>query len=90
MTDLELSSRLREVAVAGFERWRKQRSWGAIVTPTPHRLLDEIAAGVTPVLRELVVETVTALLPDLIEAAVAARLDAPGVHDLDAVIREVS
>jgi hypothetical protein len=41
-------------------------------------------------MRQLVVETVTALLPGLVEAAVDARLGAPGVHDLDDVIREVS
>ena len=60
MTDSELAARLREVAVAGYERWRKQRSWGAIVTPTPHRLIDEIVAGLAPVLRDLVREAVAA------------------------------
>ena len=60
MTDLELAARLREVAVAGYTRWRKQHGWGAIVTPTPHRLIDEIVAGLAPVLRDLVRETVSA------------------------------
>lgn len=60
MTDSELAARLREVAVAGYERWRKQKGWGAIVTPTPHRLIDEIVAGLAPVLRELVREAVRA------------------------------
>jgi hypothetical protein len=62
MTDLELAARLREVAIAGYERWRKQRGWAAIVTPTPHRLIDEVMAGLAPVLRDLVREAVHAEL----------------------------
>jgi hypothetical protein len=91
MTDLELESRLREVLVAAQARFRKQRGMGVIVTPIiPNPLIDQVAVGLAPVVRQLVVETVAALLPGLVEAAVAARLDAPGVHDLDAVIGEVS
>lgn len=91
MTDLELESRLREVLAAAQARWRKQRGMGVIVTPIiPNPLIDQVAAGLAPVCRELVVETVAALLPKLIEEALAARLDAPGVHDLDDVIREMS
>ena len=66
MTDLELAARLRDLAHPAYERWRKQRGGGAIVTPTPSRLIDEITAGLAPVLRELV------------DAAVAERLDEPG------------
>jgi hypothetical protein len=147
MTDRDLESRLREVLVAAQARFRKSRGMGVIVTPPiPNPLIDQVAAGLAPVLRELVVETVAALLPALIEQAleeqqnpggfdpdevriqefylgngdmevavthfatgvrvvqqgasarrkalvalreaVAARLDAPGVHDLDDVIRE--
>jgi len=91
MTDLELESRLREVLVAAQARFRKQRGMGVIVTPIiPNPLLDQVAAGLTPVCRELVDETCRALLPKLIEEALAARLDAPGVHHLDDVIGEVS
>lgn len=58
MTDQQLSARLQELAVAAYERWRKQRGWGAIVTPTPHRLINELCVGLAPVLRELVAEAV--------------------------------
>jgi hypothetical protein len=79
MTDLELESRLREVLVAAQARWRKQRGMGVIVTPIiPNPLIDEVAAGLAPVLR------------DLVREAVAERLDAPGVHDLDDVFRGMS
>lgn len=88
MTD-QLEARLREVLVAAQARFRKQRGMGVIVTPIiPNPLIDQLAAGLTPVLRGLMDETVAAVLPRLIEDALAARLDAPGVHDLDDVIRE--
>ena len=64
MTDLELAARLRDVAVATQRSYRTQRGWGAIVTPPiPNGLIDEITAGLAPVLLELV------------DAAVADRLD---------------
>lgn len=72
-----LESRLREVLAAAQARFRKQRGMGVIVTPIiPNPLIDQVAAGLAPVLRELVRE------------AVAARLDAPGMHNLDDGLRE--
>lgn len=74
-----LAARLSEVLEAAQRRWRKsQTGFGALVTPTfPAALIDQVAAGLAPVLRELVRE------------AVIARLDAPAVHDLDEVLAEV-
>lgn len=61
MTDLDLEARLREVLVAAQARWRKQRGMGVIVTPPiPNPLIDQVAAGLAPVLRELVREAVRA------------------------------
>lgn len=78
MTGPELESRLREVLVAAQARFRRQRGMGVIVTPIiPNPLIDQVAAGLAPVLR------------DLVREAVAARLDAPGLRGLDDVIREV-
>ena len=49
-----LAHRLAEVLTAAQHRWRTGRSWGAICTPPiPAGLLDEVAAGLAPVLREL-------------------------------------
>jgi hypothetical protein len=49
-----LEARLQEVIVAAQRRWRTARGWGAITSiPIPDRFIDEIAAGLTPVLREL-------------------------------------
>lgn len=77
MTD-PLVSRLTEVLCAAQRRYRTRRGWGALTSlPIPDGLIDEIAAGVAPVLR------------DLVETAVALRLDAPGVHQLDTVLAEV-
>jgi hypothetical protein len=59
MTDLELEARLREVLVAAQARFRKQRGMGVIVTPIiPNPLIDQFAAGLAPVLRDLVREVV--------------------------------
>ena len=73
-----LALRLREVLEAAQRAYRKgQGGFGALVTPPiPAALIDQVAAGLAPVLRELVRE------------AVIARLDAPGVHDLDTVMAE--
>jgi hypothetical protein len=58
MTD-PLEARLQEVLVAAQHRWRTARSWGAMTTiPIPNGLIDEVAAGLAPVLRELVREAV--------------------------------
>ena len=77
MTD-PLALRLREVLEAAHRRYRhRQSGFGALVTPPiPAALIDQVAAGLAPVLRELVREAVT------------ARLDAPAVHDLDTVLAE--
>lgn len=50
-----LASRLSEVLEAAHRRYRRsQRGFGALVTmPIPAALLDEVAAGLAPVLREL-------------------------------------
>ena len=49
-----LAHRLAEVLTAAQHRWRTGRGWGAICTPPiPAGLLDEVAAGLAPVLREL-------------------------------------
>jgi len=61
MTDLDLVARLTEVLCAAQARWRKQRGMGVIVTPIiPNPLIDQVAAGLAPVLRELVREAVQA------------------------------
>jgi hypothetical protein len=64
MTDLELASRLREVLAAAQHRHRTKRGvLGALTTlPIPNGLLDEIADGLAPVLRELVDTVVQARL----------------------------
>jgi hypothetical protein len=54
-----LVARLSEVLVAAQRRHRTQRGWGAYTSvPIPNGLIDEIAAGIAPVLRELVREAV--------------------------------
>lgn len=62
-----LAARLTEVFTAAYRRYRKgQRGFGALVTvPVPPALIDEVAVGFAPVLREL------------ITAAVAEQLDPP-------------
>lgn len=59
MTD-PLEARLQEVFVAAQRRYRTSRGVvGALTTiPIPHGLIDEVAAGLAPVLRELVREAV--------------------------------
>lgn len=61
MTDQELTSRLQEVLEAAHRRWRKsQGGFGALVTPPiPAALIDQVATGLAPVLRELVREAIT-------------------------------
>lgn len=54
-----LESRLREVLVAAQARFRKQCGMGVIVTPIiPNPLIDQVAQGLAPVLRDLVREAV--------------------------------
>jgi len=54
-----LVARLAEVLVAAQRRHRTRRGWGAYTTlAIPDGLIDEIAAGIAPVLRDLVRETV--------------------------------
>ena len=66
MTELELAARLKELACAAQRSHRTRRGWGAPTTPpVSTELIDEITAGLAPVLLELVA------------AAVAERLDAP-------------
>lgn len=55
-----LAVRLRETLSAAQHRYRTQHGWGALTTlRIPDRLLDEIAAGLAPVLRDLVRDAVT-------------------------------
>lgn len=70
MTD-PLASHLQEVLEDAHRRYRKsQTGFGALVTPTfPAALIDQVAAGLAPLLRGLVAE------------AVAARLDTPDTHN---------
>jgi ABC-type branched-subunit amino acid transport system ATPase component len=59
MTDAELTLRLRETLSAAQRRYRTARGMGCIVTPRiPDLLLDELAAGLAPVLRALVADAV--------------------------------
>lgn len=54
-----LTHRLTEVLTAAQHRYRTQRGWGAYTSiPIPAGLIDEVAAGLAPVLRELVREAV--------------------------------
>lgn len=59
MTD-PLEARLQEVLVAAQRRYRTARGVMGAMTkiPIPHGLIDEVAAGLAPVLRELVREAV--------------------------------
>ena len=60
MTD-PLVPRLTEVLVAAQRRYRTRRGWGALTSiPVPDGLIDEVAVGLAPVLRDLVQETVSA------------------------------
>jgi hypothetical protein len=59
MTDDDLKARLRETMSAAQQRYRTSRGMGCIVTPRiPDGLLDELAAGLAPVLRALVADAV--------------------------------
>ena len=59
MTDTDLAARLKETLVAAQHRWRTSRGMGCIVTPKiPDKALDELAAGLAPVLRALVDDAV--------------------------------
>ncbi|HEY9416300.1 MAG TPA: hypothetical protein VIQ30_16200 [Pseudonocardia sp.] len=59
MTDAELALRLRETLSAAQQRYRTARGMGCIVTPKiPDKALDELAAGLAPVLRALVADAV--------------------------------
>jgi hypothetical protein len=52
-------ARLSEVLVAAQRRHRTQRGWGAYTSiALSNGLIDEIAAGIAPVLRDLVREAV--------------------------------
>lgn len=64
MPDDPLTARLVEVMVAAQRRHRTRRGvMGALTTlPIPNGLIDEVAAGMAPVLRELVQEAVHAEL----------------------------
>ena len=54
-----LEARLQEVLVAAQRRYRTARTWGALTSiPIPNGLIDEVAHGLAPVLRELVREAV--------------------------------
>jgi hypothetical protein len=69
MTD-DLESRLREVLVAAQARFRKSRGMSVVVTPIiPNPLIDQVAAGLAPVLRDLVREAVRAELAAAGEAS---------------------
>lgn len=54
-----LALRLREVLTAAQRRHRKQHGWGALASAAlTAPLIDEIATGLAPVLRDLVDESV--------------------------------
>lgn len=54
-----LALRLREVLVAAQRRYRQQNKWGAITSAAlTAPLINELAAGLAPVLRELVAAAV--------------------------------
>lgn len=61
-----LAVRLRDTVTSAERRWRTSLGvLGAITTPRiPTALLDELAAGLAPVLRELVADTVAEQLPE--------------------------
>lgn len=60
MSDDELASRLSETLCAANRRWRQNLPFGsALVVPAfPEALIDQVARGLVPVLRELVREAV--------------------------------
>jgi hypothetical protein len=60
--DDPLAARLREVLCAAHRRWREHIPMGtALLVPAiPTALLDQVAAGLAPVLREMVDHAVAA------------------------------
>lgn len=60
--DDPLVPRLREVLCAAHRRWRENIPTGTalLVPPVPSALLDQVAAGLAPVLREMVDHAVAA------------------------------
>lgn len=59
MTDSDLTARIQQLLVAAQQRYRTQQGMGALVTlRIPDRLLDEVAAGLAPLLRDLVAAAV--------------------------------
>lgn len=72
--DQALASRLSETLSAANRRWRQGLPFGSafICPPFPEALIDQVAAGLVPVLRELVVGAVAAQDPS--DAAWSAHL----------------
>jgi hypothetical protein len=60
--DDPLAARLREVLCAAHRRWRENIPMGTalLVPPVPNALLDQVAVGLAPVLREMVDHAVAA------------------------------
>ena len=63
MTEPELAQRLAQAFIAAQHRHRNRSRWGAVTTlQVPSPLIDELAASLAPVLRELIEDTVNARL----------------------------
>ena len=74
-----LEARLAEVLCAAQARFRKSRGMGVIVTPiVPNPLIDQVAAGLAPVLRDLVREAVAAELRPPGDCRCVGMDEAPG------------
>jgi hypothetical protein len=60
MTDDDLQSRLAETLIAANRRWRKSFPFGAacVIPAFPDALIQQVARGLAPLLRELVREAV--------------------------------
>lgn len=70
--DDPLAARLREVLCAAVRGWRKSAPFGsALLVAVPDRLIDEVAARLAPVLRDVTREAVRAEL-DAADLAVVA------------------
>jgi hypothetical protein len=56
MTDEQLQSRLAETLIAANRRWRKSFPFGAacVIPAFPDALIQQVAHGLAPLLRELV------------------------------------
>lgn len=75
MDDDDLVARIQTLLVAAQRRYRQQRGFGALVTPAiPDRMLDEVARGLAPVLRDLVREAVAARVPAAVPATWDSRI----------------